>query len=263
MKKKIVAIMLCVAMLAIAIVGGTLAYFTDVDEATNTFTVGNVKIELIESYYHREAACMENVPEGADKYDAGTKLSDEQIIAGSGEAYTKYLEESILMPGIGINKMPYVKNTGNTDAYIRIRVMIPAALDTDFVMNSVICTSATESGEFTRNPIYVEGEEFINGTVIGDYAVYEFTRVKPLEPGEMTNWNVWNTIAMDPEVTNQDLQHIIDLGIINEDNTFGVKVEADAIQADSFDNAEAAWAAFNAQTSNSVSSDPYSPEAIG
>ena len=54
MKKKLIAIFLCVALVAIAIVGASLAYFTDTDKATNTFTVGNVKIDLIESKFHRE-----------------------------------------------------------------------------------------------------------------------------------------------------------------------------------------------------------------
>ena len=55
MKKKLTAIFLCVALVAIAVVGASLAYFTDTDEAaTNTFTVGNVKIDLIESRFHRE-----------------------------------------------------------------------------------------------------------------------------------------------------------------------------------------------------------------
>ena len=47
MKKRIVTIALVVALVAIAAVG-TLAYFTDTDEATNTFAVGNVEIKLIE-----------------------------------------------------------------------------------------------------------------------------------------------------------------------------------------------------------------------
>ena len=51
MKKKITAIFLCVALVAIAVVGASLAYFTDTKSATNTFTVGNVKIDLIESRY--------------------------------------------------------------------------------------------------------------------------------------------------------------------------------------------------------------------
>lgn len=53
MKKKLTAIFLCVALVAIAIVGASLAYFTDTDQATNTFAVGNVKIQLLESQYHR------------------------------------------------------------------------------------------------------------------------------------------------------------------------------------------------------------------
>ena len=48
MKKKILALSMCIALAAIAIVGASLAYFTDTKDATNTFTVGNVKIELIE-----------------------------------------------------------------------------------------------------------------------------------------------------------------------------------------------------------------------
>ena len=48
MKKKITAIFLCVALVAIAVVGASLAYFTDTDSATNTFTAGGVKIKLIE-----------------------------------------------------------------------------------------------------------------------------------------------------------------------------------------------------------------------
>lgn len=44
MKKKLTAIFLCVALVAIAIVGASLAYFTDTKTATNTFTMGDVKI---------------------------------------------------------------------------------------------------------------------------------------------------------------------------------------------------------------------------
>lgn len=53
MKKKILALCVVISLAAVAIIGGTLAYFTDTDEATNTFTVGSVSIDLIESQYHR------------------------------------------------------------------------------------------------------------------------------------------------------------------------------------------------------------------
>ena len=44
MKKKIVSLALVVALIAIAAMG-TLAYFTDTDDATNTFTTGDVAID--------------------------------------------------------------------------------------------------------------------------------------------------------------------------------------------------------------------------
>ncbi|MGN1129703.1 MAG: SipW-dependent-type signal peptide-containing protein [Candidatus Flemingiibacterium sp.] len=55
MKKKILALSLCVVMLAVAIVGGTLAYFTDTTEAkVNEFTVGNVDIDLTEPKWDKD-----------------------------------------------------------------------------------------------------------------------------------------------------------------------------------------------------------------
>ena len=49
MKKKLVAGGLVAALAATAIGGATLAYFTDEEEAVNTFSVGNVDITLTES----------------------------------------------------------------------------------------------------------------------------------------------------------------------------------------------------------------------
>ena len=50
MKKKILSLAMIVCMLSIAIVGGTLAYFTDTDDKTNVFTVGNIEIDLEEQF---------------------------------------------------------------------------------------------------------------------------------------------------------------------------------------------------------------------
>ena len=55
-KKTILVAAIAVMLVAALVVGGTLAYFTDKDNATNTFTVGNVDIELLESSLHRENA---------------------------------------------------------------------------------------------------------------------------------------------------------------------------------------------------------------
>ena len=49
MKKKILAACLVVCLLATAVIGTTLAYFTDTKEVTNTFSSGNVTITLDEA----------------------------------------------------------------------------------------------------------------------------------------------------------------------------------------------------------------------
>ncbi|MDO5323968.1 MAG: TasA family protein, partial [Clostridia bacterium] len=47
-KKKVLVLAVSVCLVAILAIGGTLAYFTDTDAKTNTFTVGNVDITLTE-----------------------------------------------------------------------------------------------------------------------------------------------------------------------------------------------------------------------
>lgn len=234
MKKKIVAFMLVIAMLAICF-GATLAYFTDADAEKNTFTVGSVKIDLIESTLHR-----------AD-WGKG-EFSDEEIIADAAK-YQEYLAAQELMPGVAINKMPYVVNTGKSDAYIRIRVMIPSALDLEVLNSSMYCSSALEK-EFTTDVDWANPDSVVVEMENGDeveFDVYEFTRVKPLTSGEMTYWNVWNTIAMDADTTQEEVEALIAAGAITAEGQFNVLVQADAIQAASFESAAEAFAAFDAQ----------------
>ena len=83
------------------------------------------------------------------------------------------------------------------------------------------------------------------------YDVYTYTRVEPLKPGEMTEWNVWNFVGIAKSASEEDIQKAIDKGVITvaDDGTmsFNVLVQADAIQAEGFANATAAFAAFDAQ----------------
>lgn len=88
MKKKIIALCLIVALAATAVIGGTLAYFTDKDAATNTFTVGNVDITLTEPNWDK---------------------------TGKDEAITVY-------PGEPLAKDPTVENTGANPCFVRVKV---------------------------------------------------------------------------------------------------------------------------------------------
>ena len=278
MKKKITALCLCVALLAVAVVGASLAYFTDTKSATNTFTVGNVKIDLIESKYHREGndnsgdtsipdPTHKVVTEDGMKYVATghTMFTNDEIKADAETYQDKYLavKGENMVPGRGVAKCPYVVNTGANDAYIRIRVMIPSAANNDFVavnVGGVItnqwCSSSISTGEFIDG----KGGGWTNAPAIErnvekdgmKYDVYTFTRTEPLAAGAMTEWNVWNFIGINKTATSADIQKAIDAGAIKVVETDGgaktmtlnVLVEADAIQAEGFANAAAAWAAF-------------------
>ena len=59
-KRKILGIALSLSVVEILAVGAYLAYLTDTQKAENTFTVGNVHIELLESSLHRENAGVAN-----------------------------------------------------------------------------------------------------------------------------------------------------------------------------------------------------------
>ena len=88
MKKKIISLCLVVALGATAVVGGTLAYFTDAESKDNTFTVGNVDIELTEP-----------------NWDATGKVEAE-------DAY----------PGEALAKDPTVTNKGANPCFVRVSV---------------------------------------------------------------------------------------------------------------------------------------------
>ena len=268
MKKKLTAIFLCIALVAIAVVGASLAYFTDTDSATNTFTVGNVKIDLIESRYHREGndnSGDTSIPDptqtasGMKYVTDGHKAFTDAEIKADAEKYSDYIGErgENMVPGRNFAKCPYVVNTGANDAYVRVRVMIPHDGDVDNggIINAMFCSTATSSGEFQQG---ANGENWpvveMNGYT-GDnglkYDVYTFTRTEPLKAGAMTEWNVWNFVGIGKNVTNADIEKAIENGVITKTNngalSLNILVQADAIQAEGFADAKAAFAAFDAQ----------------
>lgn len=83
MKKKILALALVVVLAVTAVTGATLAYFTDDDAKTNTFTVGNVQIALTEP---------------------------------------KWKDAEKVYPGQVLDKDPTVENTGANPCYVRVKV---------------------------------------------------------------------------------------------------------------------------------------------
>lgn len=266
-KKTILVAAIAVMLVAALVVGGTLAYFTDAKSATNTFTVGNVSIDLIESTYHREGndnSGDKDIPDpthaasGMKYVTDGHKAFTNTEIQNDAKNYDKYIGTKGvgMVPGRNVAKCPYVINTGANAAYIRIRVMVPSAANNDYVkvpdggvITNQWCSTSMISGEFKaatgdRTPaIEIGGYTDKDGVV---YDVYTFVRNEPLAAGAMTEWNVWNFIGISADANTADIQKAIEARAIAEDGTLHVLVQADAIQAESFANATAAFAAFDA-----------------
>lgn len=91
-KRKITLALTAVALVALMIVGATLAWFTDTDTVTNVITIGNVKIDLFETDSEGE------------KTDDGLTFD--------------------VIPGAEFAKDPTVENIGANDAYLRLKVEI-------------------------------------------------------------------------------------------------------------------------------------------
>lgn len=273
MKKKITALCLCVALLAIAVVGASLAYFTDTKSATNTFTVGNVKIELLESQYHRVNAGrgnatgateplmgaylwaadvdMQGTPANTPNYVTsgetwnGQYFSDAQIEADAATYKNGYFAEHSqnMVPGANVRKNPYVKNTGKLDAYIRVRVLVPVSLFEIIDGGPSYWTDSALENEVTSEAVKAYNAAGYKATNVPQverggikYYQFDFTYTDPVKPGELTFWNVWGNIAIDKNATAEDLADV---------DSFNVIFEADAIQADGFADAAAAFAAFD------------------
>ena len=93
MKKKIFAIALAVMLFALAIAGSSVAYFTDVEKATNTFTAGDVDIKL--TY-------------------AGTNVADED----DSKVLNTPIEIGDVYPSQVITVGATITNVGSEEAYV-------------------------------------------------------------------------------------------------------------------------------------------------
>lgn len=250
MKKKITALFLCVALAAIAIVGASLAYFTDTDNETNTFAVGNVKIDLIE---------QERGENGLQPFTQGKKLSP---IVGSAQGE----KDELGMPTAKnyVDKMVTVRNTGSEKAYIRAYFAIPSDLDDGYetfnaganilhgnfgnkIVDGTVYTTFGAEWNWMHDGKWNYFETTMDGV---NYNVYFADYYQPVAANETTEQLICG-VYLDKNVDMKDGKYIdtrypnADLSIL--EGTVKYPVFAVAVQAEGFDTAAAAMdAAFGA-----------------
>lgn len=97
--KRTLATLTACAMLGAVAVGGTLAYLTDNEATTNTFTIGEVTADLLE-------------PAWPDQ-DHDPNVTTDDV--------------TLIVPNQQIDKDPQVKNTGENDIVAFLKVTVPVA----------------------------------------------------------------------------------------------------------------------------------------
>ena len=236
MKKKTIALLLVLVMIFGISVGGTIAYLTDKEAVTNTFTVGNVKIKLTETKIENGVA------------------TDDRI---QGSATETVGNQYHLLPGLSYKKDPMVTILeGSEESYIRMIVTVTDCKDVDAAIteaNELRAAAALSPirltdmfGGYNAKKWILKNETktAIDGTE--DYQrTYEFWYANPIA-GHADNKNgsedqdnnlepLFTTLKVPGEIDNDSLAAIADMTIV---------VEAHAIQAAGFTDAEDAWGAW-------------------
>lgn len=108
MNKRALTLTLCGAMLATVAVSSTLAYFTDSEQQTNEFAIGNVKIDL-----------YEDIKQTDGNYENSRVYLDQKDL-GKGSDTNPDVKYENIQPGHVMTKVAHVENTGKNDAYVAL-----------------------------------------------------------------------------------------------------------------------------------------------
>ena len=268
-KKKVISLAAVGIIGAIALSGASIAYFSDTKTVTNTFTVGNVKIDLVE----------QQTVKGVDGKVTGLET---------------FVQDKVLKPGTSsdgnaVSKIVTVENTGENAAWVWVDLKVPAYLvssdfkaepHTDESKNALhwnnyghFTTEYNAGGKYTASPIsdgiidtdgnvkdtnmvsvadglwnnfkYV-GTETIDGT---EYVVVRSTMKNTLPAGKTSlpalrqvyqDWRVQTSTDAD----GNNIYTLPDGTTISTDASWKVIVDAYAIQADGIANVDAAITAY-------------------
>ena len=209
-ESKALLLTLCAVLLVTASVLGTMAFLTSDDEVVNTFSVGSVAIKLDEAKANADGTLVE----GAERVKANSYK---------------------LLPGHTYNKDPMITVlNGSEPSYIKMTVTFSKAneLDAIFAPTGADMTSIFDG--YNATCWIAKGNTKDTATNTRTYEFwYKETVAAP--NGDVALDALFDKIIVPGFITNEQLATIEGMTIT---------VNACAIQADGFANAEAAWAAF-------------------
>ena len=230
--KKAFIWLLVIVLIIVGSVWGTLAYLTDKETKTNTMTIGNVDIELLE--YERTALESKNQNAAVQTFTQDKPLYP--AVTGDDFDYSKYNAfvdwEQIGKSGYRSNiwdpakinneldKMVFVKNTGDNSTYVRVFFAFEAGAYTSKEQfdKKIHLNLNDEDWTWKWEPYIAKigNEKFFIAT-----ATYKY----PLEAGDFTKISL-SQISLDPTAINADVRAF--------NGEYNVPVFAQAIQTASF-----------------------------
>lgn len=241
-KTKALLMSLCAVLLVAASVLGTMAYLTDSKDVKNTFTVGNVSIDLDEAKVNTDGT----VVTGADR----VKTNSYKLLPG--HTYTKDPTVTVLAPSVeSYVRMKVTFNnasqiialctdpefegevTGVENAFPLIR-MVKFMEANAAKWDGIIPDNMEETGDMLASNKYFVADKTNN--TLTYYFYYNEAVAAPTENVVLPT--LFDKITLPEWVTGDQLKAL---------QGFEINVVAEAIQADGFENADAAWAAFAAQ----------------
>lgn len=210
-KTKALGLVMAAVLLVTATIFGTMAYLTSTDEVVNTFTVGSVAIKLDEAKANTDGSLVQ----GADRVQANSYK---------------------LLPGHTYAKDPMVTVLNNSEeSYVRMTVTLSKSAELDAIFTGEANMLEIFNGYDSANWLYKGNVE----DAAANTRTYEFWYKETVSAadGDVALDALFDSITVPGEITNEQLATINDMTIT---------VNAYAIQADGFETAEAAWAAFPA-----------------
>lgn len=235
MKKKSLIMLMCALMIISSVAFGTIAYLTDHAGVTNRFTIGNVDIVVDETEVDENG---DPVPSDPNDPDAPNLRTEEE-------------NEYPLIPGSEYVKDPTMTvKAGSEKSYVRMIVTIRKAAEIDAIFAQLQAQdpdkypNGFEPGAFVTgrdNTVWVYTGTMAKDEVQNTYTLEfrYFEAVEPTDTEDKVLPPLFKTIKLPGELTNAHLTQLED---------FAIDIEGHAIQATGFDNADAAWATFDAQT---------------
>ena len=209
-RSKPLVLALCAVLLVVGTILGTVAYLQDTASVVNTFTVGNVHLKLDEAVVDEKGEPTGGRTETGNAY---------HLIPG--ETYTKDPTVTVLK--------------GSEESYVRMMLTLNCAseLDAIFAPNGAVLTEIFKGYDATKWT-YVDVTRGNDNTITYEFRYFE--TVEAEDNADLVLDALFDTVTVPNAMTGDQLATIADLKIT---------VEAHAIQATGFANADDAWTAFS------------------